>query len=181
MQMVCIWSSWCHCHPVISCCIRIQNGLPFWYPLTKVVLESSPLYECCFLENTATGLMANYSVFVWQSLPFSCEARLVLIVSETASVCMLLALCWLEVFYIIALYKSKFAYLFADDCRMLMSEVPNVDTREWWRESQCFVKHLPMTKMTGLSLPFMWWWHLVYGILLKWEIGSCACINCCYA
>jgi len=114
-------------------------------------------YNSCFLENTATGLMANYSIFAWQSLPFSCEARLVLMVSETASVCMLLALCWLEVFYIIALYKSEFAYLFADDCRMSMSEVPNVVMREWWRESQCFVKRLPTTKMTGLSLPFMWW------------------------
>jgi len=19
MQMICIWSSWCHCHPIISC------------------------------------------------------------------------------------------------------------------------------------------------------------------
>jgi len=30
VQMICIWSSWCHCHPVISCSSRIQNGLPFW-------------------------------------------------------------------------------------------------------------------------------------------------------
>ena len=25
----CIWSSWCHCHPVISCFIEIQTGLTF--------------------------------------------------------------------------------------------------------------------------------------------------------
>jgi len=29
VQMICIQSSWCHCHPVISCFIKIQNGLTF--------------------------------------------------------------------------------------------------------------------------------------------------------
>jgi len=29
VQMICIWSSWCHCHPVISCFIKIENGLTF--------------------------------------------------------------------------------------------------------------------------------------------------------
>ena len=28
--MICIWSSWCHCHPIISLSSKIQNGLPFW-------------------------------------------------------------------------------------------------------------------------------------------------------
>jgi len=23
VQMICIWNSWCHCHPVISCFIKI--------------------------------------------------------------------------------------------------------------------------------------------------------------
>jgi len=32
MQMICIWSSWCHCHPVISCCIKIQIDLIFLVP-----------------------------------------------------------------------------------------------------------------------------------------------------
>jgi len=39
LQMICIWSSWCHCHPIISCFIKIQNGLSFWCRLTQVVLE----------------------------------------------------------------------------------------------------------------------------------------------
>jgi len=26
MQMICMWFSWCHCHPIISCFIKIQNG-----------------------------------------------------------------------------------------------------------------------------------------------------------
>ena len=29
VQMICIWSSWYHCHPVISCFIKIQIGLTF--------------------------------------------------------------------------------------------------------------------------------------------------------
>ena len=41
--LICIWSSWCHCHPIISCFSKIQNGLPFWCRLTQVVLEKRPL------------------------------------------------------------------------------------------------------------------------------------------
>ena len=29
MQVICIWSSWCHCHPIIFCFIKIQIGLTF--------------------------------------------------------------------------------------------------------------------------------------------------------
>jgi len=39
VQMICTWSSWCHCHPIISCSSKIQNGLPFWCRLTQAVLE----------------------------------------------------------------------------------------------------------------------------------------------
>jgi len=46
VQMICIWSSWCHCHPIISCSNKIQNGLPFWCWLTQVVLEERPLNGC---------------------------------------------------------------------------------------------------------------------------------------
>jgi len=31
-QIVCIWSSWCHCHPIISCFIKIQIGLTLGCP-----------------------------------------------------------------------------------------------------------------------------------------------------
>ena len=41
VQMICIWSSWCHCYPVISCSSKIQNDLPFWCRLTQVVLEKA--------------------------------------------------------------------------------------------------------------------------------------------
>jgi len=41
VQMIFIWSSWCHCHLIISCFIKILNGLPFWCRLTQVVLEKN--------------------------------------------------------------------------------------------------------------------------------------------
>ena len=44
--MICIWSSWCHCHPIISCSSKIQNGLPFWCRLIQVVLEKRQLNGC---------------------------------------------------------------------------------------------------------------------------------------
>jgi len=49
VQMICIWSSWCHFHPIISCFSKIQNGLPFWCRLTRVVLEKWPLNVCVCL------------------------------------------------------------------------------------------------------------------------------------
>ena len=39
VQIICIWSSWCNCHPIISCSNKIHKGLPFWCRLTQVVLE----------------------------------------------------------------------------------------------------------------------------------------------
>ena len=44
--MICIWSSWCHCHTIISCFSKIQNGLPIWCRLTQVVLEKRLLNRC---------------------------------------------------------------------------------------------------------------------------------------
>jgi len=49
IHMICIWSSRCHCHLIIACFSKIQNGLPFWYRLTQVVLEKKAVkrtYVC---------------------------------------------------------------------------------------------------------------------------------------
>ena len=43
--MTCIWSSWCHCHPIVSCFSKIQNNLSFWCRPTQVVMEKRPLNE----------------------------------------------------------------------------------------------------------------------------------------
>ena len=31
-RMICLWTSWCHCHLIISCFVKIQNGLAFLAP-----------------------------------------------------------------------------------------------------------------------------------------------------
>ena len=46
VQIVCIWSSWCHCHPQTPSSLasfKSRLVLPFWYQLTQVVLEKRPL------------------------------------------------------------------------------------------------------------------------------------------
>jgi len=32
VQLICTWSSWCYCHPISSCFIKIQIGLTFLAP-----------------------------------------------------------------------------------------------------------------------------------------------------
>jgi len=34
--MICIWSSWCHCYPIISRSSKIQNGLSFYCRLPRL-------------------------------------------------------------------------------------------------------------------------------------------------
>jgi len=53
VQMICIWSTWCHCHPIISCFSKIHNGLHFWCWLTQVVLEKRSLNGCSSSSNSS--------------------------------------------------------------------------------------------------------------------------------
>lgn len=43
VQIICVWSTWCHWHRIISCSIKNQKCLPFWCWLTEVVREKRPL------------------------------------------------------------------------------------------------------------------------------------------
>jgi len=60
VQMICICSSWCHCHPIISCCSKVQNGLPFWCLLTQVVLEKRPLNGYSVVVSTAWDIPCHW-------------------------------------------------------------------------------------------------------------------------
>jgi len=65
VQMICIWSSWCHCHHIISCFIKIQSGLIFLYQLTHTVLKKRPLCLCLSINSsTVTDIHEpwNYSL-----------------------------------------------------------------------------------------------------------------------
>ena len=52
VQMICIWSSWCHCYPIISCSSKIQNGLPF---CCRLSLEKRPLNRCSVVVVVQNG------------------------------------------------------------------------------------------------------------------------------
>ena len=42
----CIWPSWCHGHSLSLASVKSRLVLPFWYWLTRVVLDKGPLNEC---------------------------------------------------------------------------------------------------------------------------------------
>ena len=49
VQIVCVWSSWCHCHPKTPSSFALFKSrlvLPFWHRLIQVVLEKRPLNGC---------------------------------------------------------------------------------------------------------------------------------------
>ena len=42
----CIWPSCCHCHSLSLASVKSRLVLPFWYGLTRVVLDKGPLNVC---------------------------------------------------------------------------------------------------------------------------------------
>ena len=42
----CIRPSWCHCHSLSLASVKSRLVLPFWYRLTRVVLDKGPLNVC---------------------------------------------------------------------------------------------------------------------------------------
>ena len=87
VQMICIWSSCCLRHHIISYTSKIQNGLPFWCRLTQAVLEKRllngrssrhclgwmyiimpPIYHTGLWEQQPTvqswNTLCNFSLFV---------------------------------------------------------------------------------------------------------------------
>jgi len=44
--MISIWFHWCHCHPIVSCFIKIQNGFTFLVPAYPGCPGKRPLNGC---------------------------------------------------------------------------------------------------------------------------------------
>ena len=42
----CTWPCWCHCHSLSLASVKSTLVLPFWYRLTRVVLDKGPLNGC---------------------------------------------------------------------------------------------------------------------------------------
>ena len=59
VQIICICTSWCHCHPIISCYRKIRNGLPFRCRLTQAVLEKRPLNGCSSSSSSSCSCAAG--------------------------------------------------------------------------------------------------------------------------
>ena len=48
----CIRPSWCHCHSLSLTSVKSRLVLPFWYRLTRVVLDKGPLNVCVLVWKT---------------------------------------------------------------------------------------------------------------------------------
>ena len=54
----CIWPSWCHCHSLSLASVKSRLVLPFWYRLTRAILDKGPLTVCvCVCYRTFAHLM----------------------------------------------------------------------------------------------------------------------------
>jgi len=81
VQLICIWCSWCHCHPVILCFIKIQNSSGFLVLTYLVVLKKRLLNTCsnksksnksklCF-NHRSVSIQNNKQQLprIWQNVP----------------------------------------------------------------------------------------------------------------
>jgi len=48
----CIRPSWCHCHSLSFASVKSILALPFWYQLTRIVLDKGPLNGCMYVCDT---------------------------------------------------------------------------------------------------------------------------------
>jgi len=74
VQMICIWSSWCHCHPIISCFINTQIVLTFLmpaFPGEDTVKRVSLMYDAmrcvCVFDTWLVGQSGSLCILVWYS------------------------------------------------------------------------------------------------------------------
>ena len=51
-RWTCIRTSWCHCHSLSFASVKSRLVLPFWYRLTRVVLDKGPLNVCVCVINS---------------------------------------------------------------------------------------------------------------------------------
>ena len=66
----CIWPSWCHCHSLSLASVKSRLVLPFWYRLTRVVLDKGPLNGC-------VCVCVCVCVYLWLTCTFSALTLLV--------------------------------------------------------------------------------------------------------
>jgi len=75
VQIVCIWSSWCHCIPKPHHLLpQFKSRLvsPFWYWLTQVVMEKRPLDGCSSGIGSCGGTCTSGSC-TWAGVCVGCQ------------------------------------------------------------------------------------------------------------
>jgi len=66
VQMICMWSKWCHCHPIISCFVKTQNGYLFRSGLPMLSWKKRLLNGC------SVAVVVLLSIFYQFLIDFCC-------------------------------------------------------------------------------------------------------------
>ena len=91
VQVICISSSWCHCHSIISCFIKIQIGLTFLCQFMQVFLKKWPLNGCLCLQCLMPWKMQYYTELLVVPIQGFLPATSVFHLEKSVHVC--LSLC----------------------------------------------------------------------------------------
>jgi len=78
VQMICIWSSWCQCHPIISFNLKIQTGLTFLVPAYpgrpwKEAIKWVSVFARVTLRTTGRGFLIGRMTLLWNVTVYSTE------------------------------------------------------------------------------------------------------------
>jgi len=105
--------------PIISCLIKIQNGLPFWCWLSQVVPEKRPLNGCAcvyiyYIEQNQqiVFMRGKKGAFCFQNICISSDIQLLTILNACSIDNKMLKLCEMEtsIFPSFYLYKKVFTF-----------------------------------------------------------------------
>jgi len=162
--MICIWFSWYHCHPIISCFIKIRNGLPFCCWLTQVVLEKRPLHMSSSITSSSSICICYPDVFRWTY----CFLTLSLCCVFAFSALMLL-IWWQEGHPACKKWASLECW-----CGYL----PGVRCRFVYGPADATATHCLRSRKSGLVLPF--WYQLTQVVSDKGPLNGCLTLLVCF-
>jgi len=77
VQMICIWSSWCHCQPIISHFIKIEDGLTFLVPAYPDCLGKEAIKQMSVIFTVYVGVCAVTCVVHKLKLQYDLKMQLV--------------------------------------------------------------------------------------------------------
>ena len=81
-MQTCISPSWCHCQSLSLAPVKSRSVLPFWYWLTRVVLDKGPLSDVCvcvddsFFVHVVCAVCISFALLVFDDSPHSSDRTL---------------------------------------------------------------------------------------------------------